>query len=170
MHDPEGQSSGGAVPETAGPPSLPDGLRYRRPIRSREVAVSYQFELPRVRSADLDDAIRERAENWAARSSTSDEEHYAYTEHVEGITHAVDTLVAWMGLDSGDTREIRVVVTGHANPGHLPREGYSDEHITISIGVLPTTEVGAGDADPMEPPPVEVKADPQMMDRLVAGP
>lgn len=124
--------------------------------------MSYQFELPRVQSADLDDAIRERADNWAARTSMSEEERDAFTEHVEGITHALEAMASWMGSED---QELRCVVTGHANPGHKPREGYSDEHITISIGVLPAE----GQAVPAEPEAVVLKSDEQMMDNLVAG-
>lgn len=125
--------------------------------------MSYQFELPRVPGAEIGQALRERAEAWAQRATMTDDEHQAFTEHVDGIANAAEIVVSWMGHIDGEP-DVRVVVTGHANPGHLPREGYSDEHITISIGVLPAE----GQAVPAEPEAVVI-ADPRMTDALVTG-
>lgn len=99
--------------------------------------MSYQFELPRVFGADIGPVIRAKADAQGARMVMSDDEHRAWADHIDGIVHAAETLVSYMSRSEGSEPDVRVVVTGHANPGHLPREGYSDEHITISIGVLP---------------------------------
>ena len=35
----------------------------------------------------------------------------------------------------GDVEEFYVLMAGHANPGHKPREGWAKETITVSVAV-----------------------------------
>lgn len=51
--------------------------------------------------------------------------------------NAIDELADAIGQPDDD---IFVSVTGHANPGHAPRDGWADEFITISVAARPRAE------------------------------
>ena len=59
-------------------------------------------------------------------------------EQVAAAVEAAKLLVAVVGRPED---QVIVVLNGHANPGHGPRAGWSDETITISVSAVPKTEV-----------------------------
>lgn len=44
---------------------------------------------------------------------------------------AAETLMSSPSL--GDAEEFYISMTGHANPGHKPREGWANDAITVSV-------------------------------------
>jgi hypothetical protein len=53
--------------------------------------------------------------------------------HLAAVAAAASELASAIGLDSD---ELSVSVSGHANPGHGPKDGYADEWVTVSVVVV----------------------------------
>lgn len=53
--------------------------------------------------------------------------------HLDAVAETVARLATAVGRDE-DT--IAVSISGHANPGHAPTEGYAEECVTISLSVV----------------------------------
>jgi hypothetical protein len=51
-------------------------------------------------------------------------------EHFDRIRRALVELVAAVGPEDGT---LSVTVSGHANPGHAPTEGWANESITVAV-------------------------------------
>jgi hypothetical protein len=54
-------------------------------------------------------------------------------EHLEGLGDVLPTLAQAVG--GGPGASVAVTVGGHANPGHTPREGWSDDFITVTVAL-----------------------------------
>lgn len=54
-------------------------------------------------------------------------------DHFTAIVDAVTSLLRFVGRDD-DT--VRVTISGHANPGHAPADGYADEFIRVLVEVI----------------------------------
>ena len=63
-------------------------------------------------------------------------------EQFEAAQEAARLLIRAVGRE-GD--EVVVTLNGHANPGHGPREGWSNETITVQVTAVPRIEVATAE-------------------------
>lgn len=92
--------------------------------------MSYSFNASGPRSSVVDE-LREKGR--AAIAAVHDPDAgEAAQEHVRAAADAVAQLLEVVGR-ADDT--VSVNVAGHANPDHAPREGWSNETLSISISV-----------------------------------
>jgi hypothetical protein len=54
-------------------------------------------------------------------------------EQVDAAKYAAKQLVESGAVGSGGKRVFNVFLAGHANPGHEPRDGWSNDTVTVSI-------------------------------------
>lgn len=106
--------------------------------------MSYSFNASGVR-ADVGDELREKGRAAAIAAVHDPEAEQAALEHVGAALDAVANLLEVVGR-ADDT--VSVNVAGHANPDHAPRDGWSNEALSISISVSsarvePTSEAEA---------------------------
>lgn len=65
-------------------------------------------------------------------------------EQVDAAKEAAKAILAATGRDNDI---IAISLYGHANPEHGPREGWSNEQITVSVGVLTPAAQASAPAD-----------------------
>lgn len=58
-------------------------------------------------------------------------------EQREQFDAALDAAKALAGVVGRPGDPVIVTLNGHANPGHSPRDGWSNETITITVSALP---------------------------------
>ena len=90
--------------------------------------MSYSFSADKsVKSAVVDAFTRAAAEQ---REALDPLVQTSFDDHVERLAAALPALVEVTGSDRA---AVTVVVSGHANPGHGPREGWADEFVSVAV-------------------------------------
>lgn len=83
-----------------------------------------------LRSSIDADAIETQL-GYAEQNGVSDEQ----TAQIDAALEAASTLAKACGLDADS---VVIACSGHANPGHGPKEGWADEMISVSVRVTRT--------------------------------
>jgi len=74
------------------------------------------------------DAVAEEKNTKAQQNDGTEEE---VTAQIDAAKDAVQRIIDLGAVGNG--HEVRVVLSGHANPGHEPREGYATDTVTVSV-------------------------------------
>lgn len=102
--------------------------------------MSYSLRTPATAKTDLPQALTD------ARAKVEEHLDEAMDDHVDAALEAIPALAETVGRPED---HVMISVAGHANPGHAPVEGWSDDTLTISISVAAPTPV-TDEAEPTE--------------------
>lgn len=85
-------------------------------------------------------ALTDQREQW------SNANQHAEGEALEQIQQAQETALAIVrsGVVGGAGARVRFQASGHANPGHSPREGYSNDTVNLHLAQESVAEAPAG--------------------------
>lgn len=92
--------------------------------------MSYSFDIGVTPVSELDAAIETRSTPFLEGRPVDEQD--AVTDHLRFAARVIGEAAKEMGSPDA----VRVAISGHANPGHAPREGWSDEHLTISVAAV----------------------------------
>lgn len=95
--------------------------------------MSYSFTIPATSWDRLDSDLTKAGEGAPTQSTDPDAER-AVADHVAAIKTAVIALAAVVGRHED---ALEIVVNGHANPDHRPRDGFGDEVVTVTVRAHP---------------------------------
>lgn len=104
--------------------------------------MSYSFQVPAGPKASIADRVAEAFEAYAdtpqgdSAVRLEDLDWWPAGEvrdHVDRVTTALGTILEVVGQADD---QVLVSITGHANPDHAPKEGYSNETVSINISVV----------------------------------
>ena len=104
--------------------------------------MSYSFSATGNRS-NIVDAVREQGEAAVTQFNDPPAEE-AVRDHVKSAATAVEVIVETLGRPDD---ELSVSVSGHANPGHAPREGWSNESCSVQVWVSQPQVVPKSEAE-----------------------
>lgn len=94
--------------------------------------MSYSFSVTTQPGDDVQEAVEQAADHY--RQQYQPEEHAG--ESIATAAGAVLAVLQSGALGDPDEYGFNVNVNGHANPEHKPAEGWSNDHLTISISQL----------------------------------
>lgn len=94
-------------------------------------AMSYSLPTFTASRSELDDAVNEAVDQYL-ESGPDHESHDEIADHLHGVAPLVSQLAANVGLPD-DT--FNVMVSGHANPDHGARDGFSPEFISVLVQI-----------------------------------
>jgi len=90
--------------------------------------VSWSVSVAPVPRGEFESAVDAAAEDW------SNMNQHAEAEAKEQVDKAVELVKALADAVSDTVdRKIGATLSGHANPGHEPRDGYADDSITVNV-------------------------------------
>jgi hypothetical protein len=98
--------------------------------------MSYTYAAPLASKDHLDGDLHAAGAGAPTQFSDPDAAD-AVSEHVTAIHEAAMRLAEVVGRPEDN---VSVHVSGHANPGHGPRDGYADEMITLTVTAKPASE------------------------------
>jgi hypothetical protein len=88
--------------------------------------MSYGLDLPRVAKTTPAAATAAAITGYDPPGPAPDETR----DHLNALAQAVPLIAAAIGRDIDD---VDIHITGHANPGHAPTEGWADEYVNVLV-------------------------------------
>jgi hypothetical protein len=97
--------------------------------------MSYSFNLTVTYEdvPDLSDSIRRE---FHRSSLSSQAEHGTSFESINAVEDAAIAAGFMTDALGHNWKTARIMVSGHANPNNSPREGWSNEYLTVTVSVL----------------------------------
>ncbi len=92
--------------------------------------MSWSVQLADVDPMTVEEATRERYAAFKANYSDHAEVYQAMDEQFEAALNAARVLLVRGTVGGGN---VNVTLSGHANPGHKPRQGWANDTVTVSV-------------------------------------
>jgi hypothetical protein len=103
--------------------------------------MSWTVQLTDLDPGNVEEAAERAYADFKARYSDADEVFPAMDEQFDAAQIAARALLQGKVVGEGN---INVSLSGHANPGHKPRQGWSNDMVTVSVTSAVRAEVPAG--------------------------
>lgn len=99
--------------------------------------MSWNVRVADVNPAEVEEAAAKEYADFKARYSDEDAAIKAMDEQFDAALEAARVLLRLGGFipdpRTGSQGNVNVTFSGHANPGHLPRRGWANDVVTVSV-------------------------------------